>query len=223
MEASSLPPHVRLRKLLGRIRRRFAVDVFDVFVRPVPGDASFASPDGYEFAWGTAGDLARCDPFHTELDERERAEGQRRLGFGHLLVIAFHRGVPVFTMWANPRNLNVPGLMKRRLEPHQWFIYKAFTSPEHRGRKLYENGMRFVLTEMRRRGLAELVGYAHVDKGVSRKGLAALAFESVGRVTRVDFPLLCFTRLSPELAARFPHAVPRSGAMTREETSPRPA
>lgn len=209
-------PLVRVRRLLGRVRRRFAVDTFDVFVRPVPREGEFRSPSGYAFRFGAASDVERCDPQHTELDERERREGVRRLGLGHRIVLGEHGGTVVFTMWVNPRNLNVPGLMKRALGPGQWFIYKAFTSPEHRGKKLYESGMRFVLFEMRAAGLAELVGYAHLNKGVSRKGLAALEFTSAGRATRVDWPGFQRTRLSPELAARFPREVPRSGVMMAE-------
>ena len=46
--------HVRLRKALGRVRRRFNVDRFHVFVRPVPeGDTPFEGPQGYRFSWGT--------------------------------------------------------------------------------------------------------------------------------------------------------------------------
>jgi hypothetical protein len=140
----------------------------------------------------------------------------RRLAVGHRVVLALHQDTIVFSMWVNPRNLNVPGLMKRALDARQWFIYKAFTSPAHRGKRLYESGMRFVLCEMRRAGLTELVGYAHVKKAVSRKGLAALEFASAGRVTQIDFPLFKATRLSKELAARFPRALPRSEAGTTE-------
>ncbi len=209
-------PLVRLRRLLGRVRRRFAVDTFDVFVRPVPSAGAFEAPPGYAFRFGTAADVERCDPFHTELDERERREGVCRLGFGHRVVLGLAGETIVFTMWVNPRNLNVPGLMKRALGPEQWFIYKAFTSPEHRGRKLYESGMRFVLCEMRAAGLTELVGYAHVQKRVSRKGLAALDFASAGRATRIAWPGLSTTRLTRSLAAKFPCEVPRSGVMMAE-------
>src|SRR5262245_19779922 len=208
--ASPPSPLVRLRKALGRVRRRFTLNTFDVFVRPVPRAGAFEAPPGYVFRWGSAADVARCEPFHTELDERERREGARRLGFGHRLVLALAADTIVFTMWVNPRNLNVPGLFKRALTPRQWFIYKAYTSPEHRGRKLYESGMRFVLCEMRAAGLEELVGYAHVNKGVSRKGLAALEFTSAGRAHRVDWPGLRRTLLSRRLAAKFPREVPRS-------------
>lgn len=217
----SAPPTapVRLRKWLGRVRRRFVLDTYDVFLRPVPPDASFAAPAGYEFRFGTTQDVERCDPYHTELDQGERREGVRRLALGHRVVLALHGpppGTVVFSMWVNPRNLNVPGLMKRALADGQWFIYKAFTSPEHRGRKLYESGMRFVLAEMRRTGLSELVGYAHVKKAVSRKGLATLDFASAGSVTQVAWPGLRFTRVSRELRARFPREVPRSAAAPAE-------
>ena len=204
----SLP--ARLKKLLGRIRRGFTIDTFDVFTRAVPAELCCEPPAGYVFAWGTTADVERCDPRHTDLDPRERREGALRLGLGHRVVIAFHRGEPVFSMWVNPRNLNVPGLVKRRLAAHQWFIYKAFTSPEHRGRKLYETGMLFVLAEMATLGLKELVGYAHVKKTVSRKGLAALEFGSAGRVTQIDWPFFATVRVSRELAARFPRSVPRT-------------
>lgn len=226
MDTGSASPLVRLRKLLGRARRRFALDTYDVFLRPVPADPSFAASQGYEFRFGSAEDVERCDPFHTELDERERRAGVRRLALGHRVVLALHGPAPgtvVFTMWTNPRNLNVPGLMKRALAPGQWFIYKAFTSPEHRGRGLYESGMRFVLSEMRRTGLSELVGYAHVKKAISRKGLAALEFRSAGRATEVAWPGLKLAFLSRDLRARFPKAVPRSGGATAETDLPRPA
>lgn len=209
-------PLTRLRKLLGRLRRSFALDTYDVFVRPVPPGASFSAPAGYAFRWGTAADVEGCEPAHTELDERERREGVARLAMGHRVVLGLHGSTVVFSMWVNPRNLNVPGLMKRALSSEQWFIYKAFTSPAHRGKKLYESGMRFVLSEMRALGLKELVGYAHVKKAVSRKGLAALEFGSAGRVTQIDFPLFATVRLSKELAARFPRAVPRTSTGTRE-------
>jgi len=218
MPPGSPSPLLRLRKALGRVRRRFAVDTFDVFVRPVPEEPDFdaEAPPGYALRFGSAADVEGCDPHHTELDAAEREAGVRRLGLGHRVVLGLHGERVVFSMWINPRCLNVPGLMKRALARHQWFIYKAFTSPEHRGRKLYECGMRFVLAEMRRQGLTELVGYAHVKKAVSRKGLAALAFRSCGRVTRIDFPLLHWTRLSPELAANFPRPVARSRALEAE-------
>lgn len=215
-------PLVRLRKLLGRVRRRFTVDTFDVFVRPVPRGATFEPPSDYEMRWGTPADVEECDAFHTDLDERERRAGVQRLALGHRVVVGLHRAATpddalvVFSMWVNPRNLNVPGLMKRALGPGQWFIYKAFTSPEHRGKKLYECGMRFVLCEMHRAGLHELVGYAHAKKAVSRKGLAALEFASAGRVTQIDFPFFRTTRLSRALAARFPRAVERTRPATRE-------
>jgi hypothetical protein len=202
-----------MRKLLGRVRRRFALDRYDVFVRPVPARVELAPPPGYELRWGTAEEVEACDPFHTELDERERRAGVRRLALGHRVVLGLHGGLVVFSMWVNPRRLNVPGLIKRELGPKQWFIYKAFTSPEHRGKKLYESGMRFVLAEMRRAGLEELVGYAHVKKAVSRKGLAALEFRSAGRVTQLRWPLLRLTRVSKELARSFPRAAPRGAAL----------
>ena len=216
----SMPPWVRARKVLGRVRRRFGYDVFDVFTRAAiaidsPDESGAGSPwnhGGYMFAWGTAEDIEHCDPYHTELDERERTEGARRLEFGHRAVIAFHDGVAVFSMWVNPRNLNVPGLVKRRLEDDQWFIYKAYTSPDHRGRKLYKHGMQFVLDAMARDGLRELVGYAHVKKSVSRKGLARLDFQTVGRMTLVDVLGWKHTFLSRELLARFPVAVSHSNA-----------
>ncbi len=212
----------RVRRLLGRIRRSFAIDVYDVFTRSVPAGTLLDPPEGYEFVWGRPEDVARCDPRHTDLDERERREGVERLGFGHRVVLGLHRGEPVFTMWMNPRNLNVPGLLKRRLGPHQWFIYKAYTSPEHRGKKLYETGMRFVLIEMERAGLTELVGYAHVKKTVSRKGLAALSFGTAGRVVHVNWPFLKTSILSRRLVSSFPEALSRSGSHGVRQTAPTP-
>jgi len=213
-------PLLRIRKALGYVRRRFQLDVFDVFSRPVgPEHREFSAPEGYRFAWATPDDIRACDPFHTELDERERRDGVARLGLGHRAVIAFHEDTAVFTMWVNPRNVNVPGMIKRRLQPDQVFIYKAYTSPEHRGRKLYQAGMRFVLHDLALRGMRELVGYAHTKKAISRSGLAALGFESRGRFRVVDVPGLKRTFVSRELAARFPESVARSHALrTREAT-----
>jgi hypothetical protein len=189
------------------------VDVFDVFTRPVPPEPVREPCPGYTFRWGTAEDLDRCTPHHTELDAHERRTGTLRLGLEHRVVIAFAGDEPVFSMWVNPRNLNVPGLIKRRLEPHQWFIYKAFTSPDHRGRKLYKLGMQFVLDAMCEEGLTELVGYAHVKKRVSRLGLARLSFGAVGRMVHVAFPGWRHTFVSSTLARRFPREVPRSGVI----------
>lgn len=211
----ALPLPTRVRKLLGRVRRSFQLDRFDIFARPVPDSGAFQSPDGYTFSWAAEGDIDACDEFHTELDENERRLGEARLGFGHLAVLARDAaGTVVFSMWVNPRCLNVPGEVKRRLGEHQWFIYKAFTSPEHRGRKLYQAGMRFTLAEMARRGLTELVGYAHVKKQVSRKGLARLDFEERGRYWALSVPGWNRTLLSSRLRKCFPDAVPRSDVLT---------
>ncbi len=204
----------RLRRALGRIRRSFQIDTFDVFARPVRSeDAELETPAGYRFAWVTPDEIAACDAYHTELDERERREGAARLGCGHRCVGAFHeRDGLVFTMWENPRNLNTPGQVKRRLAPDQAFIYKAYTSPDHRGRKLYQAGMRFVLRELARQGKRELIGYAHVKKDVSRRGLARLDFEPRGRYWCVRAPGWSRTFVSRALARHFPTAVPRTGA-----------
>jgi len=210
-----MPPWTRLRKTLGRIRRRFVLDTFDVFGRRVqPEDATFEPPLGYRFAWADATDVERCDEHHTELDARERAEGVARLGLGHMAVFAFHRDTAVFTMWVNPRHVNTHGGIKRRLAPDQWFIYKAFTSPEHRGKHLYQAGMRFVLAEMARRGMRELIGYAHVQKAVSRKGLSRLDFESKGRYRVAGAFGWRRVLVSRELATSFPRATPRSNALS---------
>ena len=126
----------------------------------------------------------------------------------------------VFSMWANPRNLNVPGLVKRRLADDQWFVYKAFTSPEHRGRNLYEAGLQFVLDAMGEEGLGELVGYAHVKKRVSRKGLARLDFGGAGRLVSLHAPGLQRTFVSRRLAGRFPEPVSRSRILADLDNAP---
>jgi len=211
-EPEPLPLRLRLRRALGRVRRQLEVDTFDVFTRDVTDEhAAFEAPEGYRFAWATPDDVARCDPYHTELDERERRLGIARLEIGHRAVVAFHGDTPVFTMWMNPRNLNVPGEVKRRLGAHQSFIYKAYTSPDHRGRGLYKVGMRFVLHELRREGKTQLVGYAHVKKQVSRKGLAALEFGTAGRYYSVHVFDWQHTFATRELNANFPERLPRTG------------
>lgn len=178
------PFTARIRHALGRLRRQFKFDVFDVFARHVlPEDRTFHGLPDYEFSLATPDDVRACEEFHTELDERERREGIARLEMGHSCVIAKPRtagGPVVFSMWINWKNLNIPGHVKRGLQPHQAFIYKAFTSPEHRGRKLYEYGMRFALYQLSQRGRSELLGYAHASKTVSRKGLAAVQFRVIG-------------------------------------------
>jgi hypothetical protein len=198
-------PLLRLRRGLGRVRRQFVRDTFDVYVRPVlPEHADFTPPDAYEFRWATAVDIEAADPHHTELDAAERAEGVRRLGLGHRAVAGLAGDTLAFTMWVNPNNLHVPGQIKRPLAPHQAFIYKAYTSPDHRGRSLYKAGMRFVLSEMARAGQTELVGYAHVKKAVSRKGLASLEFESRGRFFTLGAFGRTLTHVSSELDRHFP-------------------
>jgi len=208
-----------IRKTLGHVRRRFGVETFDVFRRAVPDGLQVDVPEGYRFAWGTSQDISGANKHDTELDAHERDLGVARLGLGHRVVVGFHCDRPVFTMWANPRQLNVPGLLKRKLAPHQWFIYKAYTSPDHRGKKLYETGMRFVLFEMKKAGMSELIGYAHVKKRISRKGLARLAFESVGVVRQFRAPGWLWTRVSRDLQCYFPDSTPRSGILDGGEAA----
>ena len=205
---------LRIRRTLGRIRRRFAIDTYDIFARAVTSEhKEFECPAEYRFAWGTEEDVRRCDAYHTELGELDRVLGVERLKLGHGVVVGFSGETPVFTMWMNPRNLNVPGEIKLQLGAHQAFIYKAYTSPDHRGQGLYKVGMRFVLNHMAEAGQTELIGYAHVKKSVSRKGLATLEFTTKGRYYSLHAPGWQHTKISTELARNFPVAVPRSGAL----------
>lgn len=208
-----------LRRALGKVRRSVGVDTFDVFGRAVrPEDREFRAPDGYRFSWATPAEIRGCDAYHTELDEGERERGAVRLGFGHRAVIVHHGDTPVFTMWVNPRNVNVPGAIKRQLHDDQVFIYKAFTSPDHRGKSLYKAGMAFVLADLAERGMRELIGYAHVKKKVSRKGLSTLGFDTKGRFW-VSFALgASHVFQSNQLKASFPVAVKRSGVLDGELT-----
>lgn len=204
----------RVRKVLGAIRRSFVFDTFDAFAREATdADLELAVPEGYTIGFGRPEDLDRCTEYHTQLSARERGLGQRRIEeLEHRLVlITAHDGTPVFTMWVNPRNLNVPGVVKRRLAPDQVFIYKAFTSPDHRGKKLYQVGMRFVLADLRRRGARELVGYAHTGKAISRRGLASTGFRTVGRFRSIGFRGWTFSTADRTLRGNFPERVPRTG------------
>jgi hypothetical protein len=201
-----------LRRGLSKLRWSIVWDTFDVFVRDVePQHHDFAAPSGYAFDFGTADDVRGFAEHHTELSHEAREHGARRLEIGHRVVVARSGDTAVFTMWINPRHLNVPGFVKRRLASDEVFIYKAFTSPDHRGKKLYQAGMRFVLADLARAGKRRLVGYAHVNKDVSRAGLDALGFRSVGTFTGRGFVRPFHVGVSRELRAAFPHAVPRSG------------
>lgn len=200
------------RKALGRLRWNVVWDTFDVFVREVrPEDHEFTAPVGYTFGFAGPQDVLAFEERHTELAARDRERGAGRLEIGHRLVVGRRGELAVFTMWVNPRNLNVPGFVKRALADDEVFIYKAYTSPDDRGRKLYQAGMRFVLADLARSGGRNLVGYAHVSKDVSRAGLARLGFESVGTFTGRGYKRPCVVSVSPELGHRFPTVVPRSG------------
>ncbi|MFN0206806.1 MAG: hypothetical protein ACKVS6_10915 [Planctomycetota bacterium] len=213
-----MEPLLTIRRALGRIRRAFVYDFFEVFARDVRAeDTEFKNPPGYRFLLATVPHIAACDELHTELNERERNEGIARIKMGHDCVIAFPTTVinsntntnppAVFTMWINWNNLNIPGHIKRRLLPNQAFIYKAFTSPAHRGRKLYESGMRFTLAELHRRNKTELLGYAHVKKTVSRKGLAAVEFRTIGSFRTIGFGSFMITFSSRALRSALPNAL----------------
>lgn len=201
-----------LRKSIGRVRWNVVWDTYDVFVREVrEGDEVFTAPDGYRFHWGTPDDVLGFDAHHTELVATDRAHGAERLKLEHRLVVASIDDTAVFTMWVNPRNLNVPHFVKRQLFPHQVFIYKAFTSPEHRGRKLYQAGMRFVLADLAARGLTDVVGYAARAKKISRAGLGRLDFRTVGSFKGYGYGQPALVRESSQLVRAFPNKVARSG------------
>lgn len=212
MTDTAAPPWKRLREKASRLRWSLAADLFDVFVRGVqPEDGRFKAPAGYDFRYGSPDDVLACEEHHTELGPRDREHGALRLGAAHRVVLGQHDGLTVFSMWVNPRHLNVPGHLKRKLSENQAFIYKAYTSPDHRGRKLYQAGMAFVLADLAARGQRELVGYAHVKKQASRAGLARLNFSSAGTYRAIG--LRPNERIFPSRALnkRFPVRVPRSG------------
>ena len=211
-ESTRPAPKSVLRRAAGAIRWSFVFDRFDVFTRGVEAsDNKFIAPAGYKFRFGTAEDLDRCNERDTELGLTDREHGKLRLGAGHRLVLGLAGELPIFTMWINPRHLNIPGDLKRRLSADQVFIYKAFTSPDHRGRKLYQAGMAFVLADLAANGKRELVGYAHAQKQASRGGLARLGFHSAGTYRNLGLRSLRFTICSRRLNRHFGERVPRSG------------
>lgn len=202
-----------LRRTLSDLRWSVHNDLHDAFVRPVrEEDREPREVEGYELRFGAPADLDAATEYHTELTPTCVEHGRRRLEIDHRLVVATHDGLPVFTMWVNPRHLNVPGELKRKLSPDEVFIYKAFTSPDHRGKRLYQAGMALVLRDLAERSMRRLVGYAHVKKGASRAGLARLGFESAGTWRTVGFKGLRHPICSREFEANFPERVPRSGA-----------
>lgn len=215
-------PLVRARKALGRVRRSVALDVYDFFVcrwkEHEDGLAAVQPPEGYRIGYASAEEIAAADEHHTELDQRERDEGVIRLGFGHRCVAVFHGNLLVFTMWENPHNVNVPGLVKRRLSPKQSFLYKAYTSPEHRGQRLYQAGLAFALRSIASEGKAETVGYAHIKKKASRAGLARLGYHEVGRVRQLQAPGLKKTWTNSAFDTAFPEEVPRTNAVAKHRT-----
>ncbi len=201
-----------LRRLLSAIRWSLVFDRFDVYARGVLAtDRDFRAPDGYQFRFGDAQLLDRAQLRHTDLKPLDLEHGRLRLESGHQLVCGLHADTPVFTMWVNPRNLNVPGELKRRLNPDQVFIYKAFTSPDHRGRKLYQAGMSFVLAELAQSGRREVIGYAHTGKRASRSGLDRVGFTSIGHYRVCGVRERRRILVSARLDRRFPERVARSG------------
>lgn len=73
--------------------------------------------------------------------------------------------------------------------------------------------MSFVLADLANRGMRELIGYAHVDKSVSRKGLARLEFTTKGRYWSTWAPGVRRVFQSAELKASFPVEIPRTGVL----------
>ena len=215
--SASRSPLLHIRKALGRVRRSVVLDVYDFFVcrfsEHSEGLAVAQPPEGYAIRFASAEEVAAADVVHTELDEQERAEGVERLEFGHRCVAIFHGDLMVFSMWENPRNANVPGLVKRKLGEGQSFLYKAYTSPEHRGMRLYQAGLAFALRSIAAEGKAETVGYAHIKKKASRAGLARLGYHTVGRVRQLTVPGLCRTWADSSFDVSFPVKVPRTGAV----------
>lgn len=213
MNSPSTPSKGALRRALSDLRWSIHNDLHDAFVRNVlPADLEPPKVQGYELRFGTAADLDRATLHDTELTPRCIEHGRRRLEIGHRLVVACWDGLPVFTMWVNPRNFNVPGQVKRKLQHDEVFIYKAFSSPDHRGKRLYQAGMALVLCDLAENSMRRLVGYAHVKKGASRAGLARVGFEAAGGWRTVGFKGLHRALCDREFESNFPEQVPRSGA-----------
>ncbi len=217
MSSPSPPSHApskgRLRRALSDLRWSVHNDRHDAFVRNVlPADCERPQVEGYELRFGTDADLDCATLHDTELTPACIEHGRRRLEIGHQFVVATSDGLPVFTMWINPRHLNVPGELKRKLKDDEVFIYKAFTSPDHRGKRLYPAGMALVLSDLAQRSMRRLVGYAHVKKGASRAGLARVGFETAGSWRTVGFKGLRRALCDREFESNFPVRVARSGS-----------
>ena len=212
-------PLLRVRKALGHVRRSVSIDVFDFFTLASSSATEIPEPillpDGYSMRFATEADVGQAEVEHTELDEREREEGVVRLGLGHRCISTFFGSQMVFSMWENPRNANVPGLVKRRLRADQSFLYKAYTSPEHRGRRLYQAGLAFALNSIAAEGKSTAVGYAHVKKRASRAGLARVGFGAIGRVRQLVAPRVRRTWPDRAFNSAFPEAVPRTDAVRK--------
>lgn len=62
------------------------------------------------------------------------------------------------------------------------YMYKAFTHPDYRGRRLYGAGMALALKALEERGITKLVTTVHTNNFASLASCRRLGYEQIGRI-----------------------------------------
>jgi hypothetical protein len=162
--------------LLRRLARWFGIKVFWVYGRPLAADQDVPAclNDDYSFAQMSETELMRYadDPvFQLPRDFVRAAVASGDPCFGVL-----YRGRLVAYRWYGLTG-STPcdeGLLIRYAEPGCVYGYKAFTHPEHRGRRLHLYTMKESDSRLMDRGFTRAVGYIETHNFASLRNNSRL-------------------------------------------------
>lgn len=144
-------------------------------------NAEFLSLDpAYQATFLSAADLDRYVA-NPEYDMTERFV-ERELAMGHECFAIHERGTLAAYGWYATTPTHFTDDLSVRFNRRWVYMYKGFTHPAHRGRRLHAIGMTLALTLYRARGFRGLVSIVKADNAASLSSCARMGYRRFGTI-----------------------------------------
>ena len=162
-------------------------------LRDVTDPAFFEAP-GYECRFATADELMP----YAETGEHEFSIAfvRRAFGRGDRCYAIFDEGGLASHGWYSNAPTPVDAHFDLHYDPAYTYMYKGFTAPAHRGRRLHAIGMCRALREATHEGKRGLVSYVHSHNFASLRSTHRMGYRIFGTVVAVRKGPLAFVHAS---------------------------
>jgi hypothetical protein len=145
-------------------------------------------------------EILRC-PERYDSTAAHAEQFKRALAEGEILFSAWVDATLAFCGWVQFNERRPGGSTRLVVPPHSAFIYRCFTRPEFRGRRIYPAAMAYLLAKLKADGIRQ----AYIDYAVSNiasaKGVRRVGGVPIGSYWVYQLGWRRFSVAEPDLAA----------------------